>query len=920
MQMPLKRHVRTLLPGRSAGADRGHMALDDIGLTNVKSLVRRNPVHWLIVCGVLLIAGIVIETAMTIDSFRERALNSSERELANTVLLLARHFDHQLEDFGIIQNEFAAQLRWAGIASPEVFRRQVSGENMHLMLKAKISGSSDVAGVNVFDTEGTLINSSGAWPVQAVNVGDRAYFKAFKSGSAPTPVLIETVQSRLSEGWVTVIAHKVVGPNGEFLGVVTRAIARAHFEKFLASVALGENAEISMFHRDGTLLARYPHVETMIGRNFKAEPLFQHVLSKADHGTMRLTSPSDGDDRLISVRALTDVPIAITASMTVAVALADWRTQTRLLIGAATLSTLVIAVILFLIVRQVSRQHQASQRRLALEKQRLDTAINNMTQGLLLFDSSQRLVVCNQRYVEMFGLSFDVVKPGCTILDLLVHRKETGSFTGDVDEYCANVLRDIALWKVKIILTADGRSIQITNRPLADGGWVTTLEDITERRRSEARIAHLAHYDALTDLPNRVLFREQLERELKRIHRGNQFAVLYIDIDEFKSVNDSLGHPIGDELLKAVASRLRGCVRETDFVARLGGDEFAIVQTAVEHPTDVTELVTRIYRAIREPYECLGHQLSTDASIGIAIAPEDGTDLDQLLKNADLAMYGAKADGRRTYRFFEPGMDARVKARRTLELDLRQAIVDGGFELHYQPLVNLRSNEVTGCEALLRWRHPERGMISPAEFIPIAEETGLISQLGEWVLTTACAEAATWPDHVRLAVNVSPVQFRNHTLALKVARALAASGLSAHRLELEITEAVLIRDDEAALTILHQLRAIGVRIALDDFGTGYSSLGYLQRFRFDKIKIDRCFVNDIAELDGSSPIVQAVVNIANARNMTTTAEGVETEQQLELLRTLGCTEIQGYLFSPAKPAADIKQLLFSHLDRGAAVA
>jgi predicted signal transduction protein with EAL and GGDEF domain len=312
--------------------------------------------------------------------------------------------------------------------------------------------------------------------------------------------------------------------------------------------------------------------------------------------------------------------------------------------------------------------------------------------------------------------------------------------------------------------------------------------------------------------------------------------------------------------------------------------------------------------------------VTTDASMGIALAPDHGVDLDQILKNADLAMYAAKAAGRRTYRFFEPDMDAQVQARRILEVDLRQAISDGALEVYYQPCVSLKDNSITGCEALLRWRHSERGMISPAEFIPIAEETGLINALGEWVLAAACAEAVKWPDETRVAVNVSPIQFRSGTLALNIVAALAASGLPASRLELEITEAVLIRDDEAALEILHQLRAIGVRIALDDFGTGYSSLSYLQRFPFDKIKIDRCFVNDIAEPDGSSCIVQAVVNIAAARRMTTTAEGVETAQQQQLLRALGCAEMQGYLFSPAKPAVAIRQLLFSHRERSAAVA
>jgi diguanylate cyclase (GGDEF)-like protein len=406
-----------------------------------------------------------------------------------------------------------------------------------------------------------------------------------------------------------------------------------------------------------------------------------------------------------------------------------------------------------------------------------------------------------------------------------------------------------------------------------------------------------------------VLFRERIGHALEEMGRGEQIAILYIDLDEFKSINDSLGHPVGDELLKAVGSRLRDCIRETDLVARLGGDEFAIVRTGVKQLADVTDLVARIYQAIRQPHDCHGHLLTADASIGIALAPEHGTDLDHLLKSADLAMYCAKSDGRRTHRLFDPAMGVRLQARRSLEMDLRQAMADGGFEIHYQPVVDLRSDEVTGCEALLRWRHPERGMISPAEFIPVAEDTGLIGQLGEWVLATACAEAAGWPAQVRLAVNVSPVQFKSATLALTVTSALAASGLDASRLELEITEAVLIHDDETALAILHQLREIGVRIALDDFGTGYSSLSYLQRFPFDKIKIDRCFVNDIALPGGSSSIVQAVVNIAAARDMTTTAEGVETEQQKQLLRALGCTEMQGFLFSPAKPAVEIRKLL-----------
>jgi diguanylate cyclase (GGDEF)-like protein len=565
------------------------------------------------------------------------------------------------------------------------------------------------------------------------------------------------------------------------------------------------------------------------------------------------------------------------------------------------------------LVEERTQALRATESNLRTQNLRFEAALSNMTLGLILHDSSGRMIVCNQRYLEMYGLSPEVVRPGCSFHDLIAHRAETGSFKGDVDAHCSAILRKVALGGIThtLLATADGRSIQIANKPMADGGWVSTHEDITERRRSDEQIAHLAHYDLLTDLPNRALFRGELERALERVQRGERIAVLYIDIDEFKSVNDTLGHAVGDELLKVVADRLRGCIGKRDIVARLGGDEFAIIQTAIAGPAEVTDLVTRIYETIRIPHECAGHLLTTDASIGIALAPDDGANLNELLKNADLAMYGAKADGRRTYRFFEPSMDARVKALRALEVDLRKAIVDGDFEIHYQPLVNLLDNAVTGCEALLRWRHSELGLIPPAQFIPVAEDTGLINELGEWVLNTACAEAAKWPDHIKIAVNVSPVQFRSQTLALKVAAALAASGLSANRLELEITEAVLIRDDEAALAMLHELRRLGVRIALDDFGTGYSSLSYLRRFPFDKIKIDRSFIKDIADSKGSSSIVQAVVDIGAARNMTTTAEGVETEEQRKILRELDCTEMQGYLFSAAVPAAEIARLLLS---------
>ncbi|MCK1511028.1 EAL domain-containing protein [Bradyrhizobium sp. 190] len=884
----------------------------------IASVFRGGPIRWLILGGTLLIATIAIGATIMAGNFRERALRNSERELENTVLLLARHFDQQLEDFQVVQKDLIAFMRSSGIATPENYKRRMSGHDIHLMLKSKIEALSYVGGINVFDAEGNLINASVAWPAPLVNSADRAFFRTFKSSPQSPEMLVEPVYSRITGVWTTVIARKITGPKGEFLGAIGRGIEPVNFEKFLATVALGPGASIAMHHSDGTLLARYPHVAELLGKNFKTGPAAQRQIFEQPRSTSRLTSPIDGEDRLISSRALTNFPIVIIASTTTSAALADWREQIGILIAITGLSVLAIAALLFLVVRKLSQQHRASKQRLSLEKQRLDTAVNNMTQGLLLFDSKQHLIICNKRYLEMYGLSADIVKPGCSFREVIAHRKDTGSFVGDIDHYVEVVMRDISHRNVMVISTPDGRSIQIVNEPVPDGGWLATHEDITERRRAEERITHLAHYDALTDLPNRTLFHERLKRELSHAAPDRQLAVLYIDIDEFKSVNDSLGHMIGDELLKSVATSLAACARKTDFVARLGGDEFAIVQTGIEDTDDVMMLVSRIFQAIRIPYQCFGHQVTTDASIGIALAPQDGSDIDQILKNADLAMYAAKAAGRRTYRFFETEMEAEVRARRSLEMDLRQAIVDGGFEVYYQPCLDLQTNAITGCEALVRWRHPQRGMISPAEFIPLAEDTGLINQLGEWVLTSACQEAVSWPGNIRLAVNVSPVQFRSGMLALKVMAALAASGLAASRLELEITEAVLIRDDEAALAVLHDLGTIGVRIALDDFGTGFSSLSYLQRFPFDKIKIDRCFITDIAEPEGSSSIVQAVVNIAADRHMTTTAEGVETEQQRDLLRQLGCSEMQGYLFSPPKPAAEIRPLLSAHRQEPAA--
>jgi len=440
-----------------------------------------------------------------------------------------------------------------------------------------------------------------------------------------------------------------------------------------------------------------------------------------------------------------------------------------------------------------------------------------------------------------------------------------------------------------------------------------------ERRRVEQRLAHLAYHDALTDLPNRALLHDRLDQAARVANReGTTLALLLLDLNGFKEINDTLGHHAGDRVLQFVAARLRATLREVDTVARLGGDEFSILQTGREQPVAATDLAAQITECLAEPFEVDGQQVTVSMSIGIAVSPGDGTNPDQLIKNATLALHRAKSEGRGNHRFFEPDMDAYMQARSKLQLDLRKALAKGEFELHYQPIVNLERDEISCLEALMRWHHPERGLVSPVEFIPLAEETGLIVPIGEWALREACAAAAKWPDEIKVAINLSASQFKSRNLVETVFSALAASRLPAPRLELEITESVLLQNNDATLATLHQLRALGVRIAMDDFGTGYSSLSYLRSFPFDKIKIDRCFV---ADLSGASEdalaILRAVAGLGHSLGIATTAEGVETEEQLERVREEGCTEMQGYFFSPPRPIREIERLFLTRAEKTA---
>ena len=548
----------------------------------------------------------------------------------------------------------------------------------------------------------------------------------------------------------------------------------------------------------------------------------------------------------------------------------------------------------------MTRKEAALAARFEEQANRFDIALNNMSHGLCMLDDHNRLQVWNKRFLELLHLQNSPVYVGMRISKLVRHSIRAGNHKSQsVKQVISDLVRGLREDKFDQFHTSpDGdRTIAVSRRMMAGGGSVVILEDVTERKRSQERITHLAKYDELTGLANRAQFRERISGMLEGIHKHqHQIAIHLIDLDRFKSINDTLGHPIGDKLLKEVAFRLGTVIRPSDMITRFGGDEFVVLQAVTERRLDAERLAQRLARALKEPFEIDGHRIDIGASIGIAMAPTDGVNVDELLKKADMALYSAKNGGGGDHRFFAMDMEDAVQERRALELDLREALGSEQFTLNYQPLVDLRTGRVTTCEALMRWKHPVRGEVPPAVFIPVAEETGLIVPLGEWALQRACVEASAWPHGVKVAVNLSPVQFRDRGLALQVVTALAKSGLPAQRLELEVTERLLLEDNDDTLATMQQLNNLGVGLSLDDFGTGYSSLNYLRKFPFHKIKIDQSFIADLGDERDVRAIIGAVASLGTGLDKTVVAEGIETEEQMRLVTSQGCHEGQGYLF------------------------
>lgn len=839
---------------------------------------------------------------------REDAILDTTRAAGNIATILAEQASHSTQAIELVIDEMIEDVARRDFGSRAHFNDYMRTQVAYRYIMERLTRLPQADVISFTDHEGNLVRTTRGWPVPNVNISDRDYFQKAKQSADLGLFVSVPVQNKVTQTWTVFFSKRIETRTGEFLGTVLIGVRPEFFMRTFDVISLIPGQSLLLLRRDGTVLLRHPDPVARAGGKMPADSGWYQAVEQGS-GSYRSAGVFDNEPRWVGVRPLARYPLVVDVAVAESYALSVWRSRAIVIGTCSLIAGLVLAFLLRALYLQFEKL-RVSESRLAEKSEeasvanmRFDAALSHMSHGVAMYDRDGKLLIHNRQYEQIWGMSAEDLRPGIAVSDIIASRAARGLYMGPAPKTYLDrpdVSREGRFATVQTL--SDGRSVRINFDPMPDGGWVTTHEDITERQRVSEKIEHMAHHDALTDLSNRTLFMSRLE-DFIRPGSGPDFAVLLVDLDRFKEVNDTFGHGVGDVLLKQVAARLKSAVRGHDIVARLGGDEFAILRAMDSAGLEgLSVLAKRLLNRIRESYFIEGHEVTIGLSIGITIGHPGADDPERIMRQADLALYRAKADGRGRYKLFESEMEEQIQSRRQLAVDLQGAISRGDLLVHYQPIVDAASCEVRSMEALVRWPHPVRGFVSPVLFIPLAEEAGLIHRLGEFVLIRACRDALAWPDEVKVAVNVSALQVGQGTFPSIVGRVLRETGLRAGRLKLEITESVLLSDGRQALSILHDLRKLGVSIVLDDFGTGFSSLSYLKMFPFDEIKIDKSFVDDIAVHSGCAAIVSATTTLARAFDIITTAEGVETEEQYRLLRAASVTQMQGYLFGKPGPA------------------
>lgn len=840
----------------------------------------------------ILIFLLLIPLAWAIVAFigvteRDRTLEDAKLNSAN----LAQVFEENTQRIIQSLDRSILMLRLQYESSPNGFDLRSWAERTALVGDTAIQFA-------LIGPDGFMIASTTDYSGPPLYLGDREHFKAVAELTRDDLYIAKPVLGRASGKWSVQLARRLRGPDGRFAGVMVGSLDPDRIGGLIRPTQLGKNGSIILRNLDGVILAARGLSVPGLGRQVM-QPALRDALAEAPVGHYWGGGAVDGINRLVAYRKSDSLSLIVMVGFAETDIYSNSEKHRNIYVAIACAFTLLVLItVIFGVRRQINLDR--SKQELGQMVVRFNAAIENMSHGLSMFDKDQRLIVCNKRYTDMYDLSVEHTGPGVTLRAIFEARAAAGSSPTDIEAHVSRCLEQVSRNEPCYLVTeaSNGRIFAVNYQPMSGGGWVAIHQDITAQKRAEQQIMQLAHQDALTGLANRAVLQKRLEQALADLRSdGKSLALFMMDLDGFKEVNDSFGHPIGDKLLMAVAARISSCVTGTDAVARLGGDEFAVLTMTNRDPHEVARITaSKLLETIAKPYDIDGRSLTIATSVGIVIAPEHGTDIDELMKSADLALYRAKSSGRNRSCIFELAMRSEANARRETEADLRGALVRDEFELHYHPIVDVKTGDMVALEALIRWHHPRRGLIGPGEFVSIAEETGLINPIGEWVLNRACLDALKLPPNIRVTVNVSPVQFRNGDIAHIVAKAIRNSGISPGRLELEITESVLLQDTNDNIAMLHSLHNCGVRISLDDFGTGYSSLSHLRMFQFDGIKIDRSFVKGLSSDVQSAAIVSAVAGMGLTLNADTVAEGIETVEQFALVRAAGCTYAQGFLF------------------------